>query len=49
MSPPTADLVIYGATVLDGGGGPALPDTTVVMRDGRICGSHEPRGGGWFP
>ena len=36
MRTATADLVIYGATVLDGKGGPAQPDTTVVMRNGRI-------------
>jgi imidazolonepropionase-like amidohydrolase len=36
MRTATADLVIHGATVLDGKGGPAQPDTTVVMRNGRI-------------
>jgi imidazolonepropionase-like amidohydrolase len=33
----TADLLICGATLLDGTGGPARPDTTVVIRNGRVC------------
>ena len=36
QSPATPDLAIVGATLIDGTGGPARPDMTVIVREGRI-------------
>lgn len=34
--PPRYDLVLRGATLIDGTGGPPLPDAAVAIRDGRV-------------
>jgi imidazolonepropionase-like amidohydrolase len=34
----TAPTAIVGATLIDGNGGPAVPNTTILVRDGRIAG-----------